>query len=142
MHPWKLLRPCCVICNVQAAPVMRNTVWLLSGNGSETRCAPAEGAINVPGNRLELNARMAASLDSPVLMVLDANSATGVDDLVNKALVSRNGLTEERAEVLGLIVNKVTSSDDHAGSGLPSSSSRSTCIKISEMSVHSCLYAC
>ncbi|CAK0787083.1 hypothetical protein CVIRNUC_010299 [Coccomyxa viridis] len=66
-----------------------------------------EGAINVPGNRLELNARLAASLDAPVLMVLDANSATGIDDLVNKALVSRNGLTEERAEVMGLIVNKV-----------------------------------
>ena len=42
----------------------------------------------MPGNRLELNARLAASLDAPVLMVLDANSATGIDDLVNKALVS------------------------------------------------------
>ena len=72
----------------------------------------------MPGNRLELNARLAASLDAPVLMVLDANSATGVDDLVNKALVSRNGLTEERAEVMGLIVNKVTSSGDTAGPGL------------------------
>ena len=72
----------------------------------------------MPGNRLELNARLAASLDAPVLMVLDANSATGVDDLVNKALVSRNGLTEERAEVLGLIVNKVTSSEDTICPGL------------------------
>ena len=67
----------------------------------------AEGSINVPGNRLELNARMAASLDAPVLMVLDANSASGVSDLVTKALVSRNGLLEERAEIVGLIVNKV-----------------------------------
>ena len=61
----------------------------------------------MPGNRLELNARMAASLDAPVLMVLDANSASGVSDLVTKALVSRNGLLEERAQVVGLIVNKV-----------------------------------
>ena len=83
------------------------------------RRAAAEGAINVPGNRLELNARLAASLDAPVLMVLDANSATGVDDLVNKALVSRNGLTEERAEVMGLIVNKVTSPADTTDPGLP-----------------------
>ena len=50
---------------------------------------------------------MAASLDAPVLMVLDANSASGVSDLVTKALVSRNGLLEERAEIVGLIVNKV-----------------------------------
>jgi len=67
----------------------------------------AEGTINVPGNRLELNARMAASLDAPVLMVLDADSASGVGDLVNKALASRNGLKEERAQVVGVIVNKV-----------------------------------
>ena len=51
---------------------------------------------------------MAASLDAPVLMVLDANSASGVSDLVTKALVSRNGLLEERAQVVGLIVNKVS----------------------------------
>lgn len=72
--------------------------------------AIAEGTINVPGNRLELNARMAASLDAPVLMVLDANKASGIDDLVNKALVSRNGLLEERAQVVGLIVNKASMS--------------------------------
>ena len=86
----------------------------------------------MPGNRLELNARLAASLGAPVLMVLDANRASGVDDLVNKALVSRNGLTEERAEVLGLIVNKVTAPDDHAGLSLMSSSrsSRLSCIKL------------
>ena len=120
---------------------MRNKVQLLSGHGSEARCAPAEGVINVPGNRLELNARLAASLDAPVLMVLDANSATGVDDLVNKALVSRNGLTEERAEVMGLIVNKVSPPDVHAGPGLLSSSTsrRSSCIKLLENSVHFCL---
>lgn len=67
----------------------------------------AEGTINVPGNRLELNARVAASLDAPVLMVLDADAASGVGDLVNKALASRNGLKEERAQVVGVIVNKV-----------------------------------
>ena len=61
----------------------------------------------MPGNRLELNARMAASLDAPVLMVLDADSASGVGDLVNKALASRNSLKEERAQVVGVIVNKV-----------------------------------
>ena len=82
-----------------------------SGQALTPSCAPAEGSINVPGNRLELNARMAASLDAPVLMVLDANSASGVSDLVTKALVSRNGLLESRAEVLGLIVNKVALRD-------------------------------
>ena len=71
--------------------------------------------MNVPGNRLELNARLAASLDAPVLMVLDANSASGVSDLVNKALASRNAIQEECAQVLGLIVNKA-----RFLSGLPS----------------------
>ena len=84
----------------------------------------------MPGNRLELNARLAASLDAPVLMVLDANSATGIDDLVNKALVSRNGLTEERAEVMGLIVNKVSPPDDTAGPYPLSSASSSSCIQL------------
>ena len=42
--------------------------------------------------------------------------------MIVQALVSRNGLTKERAEVMGLVVNKVTSSGDSAGPGpLPSS---------------------
>ena len=67
----------------------------------------ADGRINVPGNRLELNARMAVTLGAPVLMVVDAGGGMGVDDLLNKALVARNGLEEQRAEVLGVIINKV-----------------------------------
>ena len=34
--------------------------------------ARPDGRINVPGNRLELNARMAVTLGAPVLMVVDA----------------------------------------------------------------------
>ena len=39
-------------------------------------CACADGKINVPGNRLELNAKMAVTLGAPVLMVLDAQGGT------------------------------------------------------------------
>ena len=67
-----------------------------------------DGRINVPGNRLELNARMAVALGAPVLMVVDAGEGMGPDDLANKALVARNGLEEQRAEVLGVIVNKAS----------------------------------
>ncbi|BDA50565.1 phosphate acetyltransferase [Coccomyxa sp. Obi] len=65
-----------------------------------------DGKLNVPGNRLELNGRIAATLASPVLMVLDASEDISVDDLVDKVLLSKNGLEEQRCEVLGLIVNK------------------------------------
>lgn len=69
-----------------------------------------DGKLNVPGNRLELNGRIAATLAAPVLMVLDAWDDINVDDLVDKALLSKNGLEEQRCEVLGLIVNKVNES--------------------------------
>ncbi|CAL8464970.1 g4505 [Coccomyxa elongata] len=65
-----------------------------------------DGKLNVPGNRLELNGRIAATLAAPVLMVLDASEDICVDDLVDKALLSKNGLEEQRCEVLGLIINK------------------------------------
>ena len=64
----------------------------------------------MPGNRLELNARMAVTLGAPVLMVVDAAEDMGPEDVLNKALVARNGLEEQRAEVLGVIVNKVDDS--------------------------------
>ena len=62
----------------------------------------------MPGNRLELNGRIAVTLAAPVLMVLDAAEGICVDDLIDKALLSKNGLEEQRCEVLGLIINKVT----------------------------------
>ncbi len=68
----------------------------------------ADGRLNVPGNRLELNGRIAATLAAPVLMVLDAGDDISVDDLIDKALLSKNGLEEQRCEVLGLIVNKAS----------------------------------
>lgn len=74
-------------------------------------CACTDGKLNVPGNRLELNGRIAATLPAPVLMVLDAAEDIGVDDLVDKALLSKNGLEEQRCEVLGLIINKVSCND-------------------------------
>lgn len=64
----------------------------------------------MPGNRLELNGKIAATLTAPVLMVLDAADDLSVDDLLDKALVSKNGLEETRCEVLGVIVNKVCTS--------------------------------
>lgn len=67
----------------------------------------ADGKINVPGNRLELNGRIAATLGAPVLMVVDTGEDIAMDDLVDKALLSKNGLEEQRCEVLGLIINKV-----------------------------------
>jgi hypothetical protein len=69
--------------------------------------ARADGRINVPGNRLELNAKIGVALGAPVLMVLDVQGEeTDVEDLLNKALVAKNGLEEQRAEVLGVIINK------------------------------------
>lgn len=37
-------------------------------------CRAPDGPINVPSSRLEMNARVAAAVDAPVLMVLDAPS--------------------------------------------------------------------
>lgn len=40
---------------------------------------PPDGPINVPSNRLDMNARVAAALSAPVLMVLDAPSELTVE---------------------------------------------------------------
>lgn len=42
-------------------------------------CGPPDGPINVPSSRLEMNARVAAAVDAPVLMVLDATSDLTVE---------------------------------------------------------------
>lgn len=67
----------------------------------------ADGPVGVPSNRLELNARVAATLESPVLMVLDALEGTTPDDVANSALIAARDLQQERAEVLGLVLNRV-----------------------------------
>ncbi len=61
----------------------------------------------MPGDRMELNARLAATLSSPVLMALDMHRGQTPRDLANSANIARNMIQEEGAEVLGLIVNQV-----------------------------------
>lgn len=69
-----------------------------------------EGAtVDGIGNLLELNGRLAAELQSPVLMVMDhkRDEQLSVSELYNRALIHRADLQSEHADVLGLVMNKV-----------------------------------
>ena len=61
----------------------------------------------VPGDRLELNAKLAAALSSPVLMALDAQTGRSATDMARSAAIAANVCREEHADVLGLVVNRV-----------------------------------
>ena len=69
----------------------------------------ADGPVGVPSNRLKLNAQIAAALSTPVLMVLDAPEGASADRLAESALIAAQELQRERAEVLGLVLNRVRS---------------------------------
>ena len=66
----------------------------------------ADGPINLPGSRLEVNAKIAATLSAPTLMVLDAKQDSAAE-LATRALISRNVLEDFHAEVLGVLLNQV-----------------------------------
>ena len=63
----------------------------------------------VPGDRLELNAQLAASLGAPVLMALDAHTGQSAEAIARSATIARNTVADGGADVLGLVVNRVRS---------------------------------
>ncbi|EFN58138.1 hypothetical protein CHLNCDRAFT_141896 [Chlorella variabilis] len=65
------------------------------------------------GNLVELNGRFAAELDSPVLMIMDLNRDEEVtaSELYNRAMISKQDLQAEHADVLGVVLNKVPKRD-------------------------------
>lgn len=69
-----------------------------------------EGAtVDGIGNQLELNARMAAELQSPVLMIMSIkrDELPTVAELYNRAMIYKEDVQAERADVLGVVLNKV-----------------------------------
>ena len=69
----------------------------------------ADGPVNMPSSRLEVNGRIAATLAAPVLMILDAGQGALQRDLTTSALLAKHTLELQRAEVIGVIVNQVWS---------------------------------
>ena len=61
----------------------------------------------MPSNRLELNGRIAATLSSPVLAVLDARAGATAGSLFNTASIAIDSLRSTGAEVLGVALNRV-----------------------------------
>jgi hypothetical protein len=66
-----------------------------------------DGPINLPANRLALNSRFSQMLSAPMLMILDCSPDLSSEELYRKAMIARNDATNNGAEVLGLILNKV-----------------------------------
>ena len=60
-------------------------------------------------NEIELNARLAADLDSPMLMVFDAMSDEDLhpQDILNKVQIAKKYIVKSHADVAGLILNRV-----------------------------------
>ena len=71
----------------------------------DTADCTADGPIYVPGTRLELNAKVAATLASPILMALDAK-VDEPSDLASRALICKNTFEQSHARVLGLVLNQ------------------------------------
>jgi BioD-like phosphotransacetylase family protein len=73
-----------------------------------------EGAtVDGIGNLVELNGRFAAELDAPVLMIMDLHRDEEVTagELYNRAMISKQDLQAEHADVLGVVLNKVPKRD-------------------------------
>ena len=64
-------------------------------------------SAGVPSNRLELNGRIAATLSSPVLAVLDARFGATAGSLFNTASIAIDSLRSVGADVLGVALNRV-----------------------------------
>ncbi|KAK9835702.1 hypothetical protein WJX74_006259 [Apatococcus lobatus] len=62
-------------------------------------------------NTMELNARIASSIGTPVMMALDARNDSTAESLVNSALIARQGLIRNQAKVMGIILNKLPHGD-------------------------------
>ncbi len=61
----------------------------------------------MPSNRLELNGRLAMTLSSPILAVLDARPCATAASLFNTASIAINNLRDAGAAVLGVALNRV-----------------------------------
>ena len=61
----------------------------------------------MPSNRLELNGRLAMTLSSPILAVLDARAGASAASLFNTASIAINNLKDAGADVLGVALNRV-----------------------------------
>ena len=61
----------------------------------------------VPGNRLELNAKLAATMGAPVLLALDLQWGLNPVDLANSAAIARDTVAKAGADVLGVVLNHV-----------------------------------
>ena len=66
----------------------------------------ADGPIYSPGNRLSLNAKFAATIEAPVLMVMDVGTSTAAD-IVDRSMICKNTIKEEHAQVIGVVLNQV-----------------------------------
>ena len=68
---------------------------------------PCLHPAGVPGDRLELNAQLEASLGAPVLMALDAHPGQSAEAIARSATIARNTVADGGADVLGLLLNQV-----------------------------------
>jgi BioD-like phosphotransacetylase family protein len=68
----------------------------------------ADGPLALPANRGRLNAKFAAMLGSPMLLILDYDEEATLESLHQRVLLSANAVRESGAEVLGIIINKVS----------------------------------
>lgn len=59
-----------------------------------------------PGNRLELNAKIAATLALPFLMILNAKSDSA-GDVLNRLLICKSTIEEQHAKIIGVVLNQV-----------------------------------
>ncbi|DBA68921.1 TPA: hypothetical protein ACH3X2_013283 [Trebouxia sp. C0005] len=62
------------------------------------------------GNVNELNAKVAATLETPVLLVLDSRTKDGfssANDLANSVLIDKQSYSQNNAALLGVVLNKV-----------------------------------
>lgn len=64
----------------------------------------------VPGDRVELNAKIASAMGSPVLMSLDMRPGVSPEDAANSAAIARDTIQAAGARVLGLVLDRVSSS--------------------------------
>jgi BioD-like phosphotransacetylase family protein len=72
-------------------------------------CIVEGAALPGVGNQLELNARLAAELGAPVLMIVDQHrdDRLAAREMANRALIAAGELRAEHADVLGAVLNKV-----------------------------------
>ena len=68
----------------------------------------ADGPVGIPSSRLQLNAAMAATLESPMLMTLDAPEGRSAEDLCNSAVIAAAECRGQHADILGVLLNRVS----------------------------------